>query len=282
LDLGFINIMGIKKYKPTTSGKRFKSSLDFSEITKKKPEKSLTVSKKRTSGRDGYGHVTVRGRGGGSKRKIRIVDYKRNKHNIKAEVKAIEYDPNRSSNIALLEYADTERRYIIHPKGLKPKDKVVSGENVPLEVGNSLPLRNVPSGMPIHNLELIKGQGGKAVKSAGTYCVIMGKEEKYAHVRLPSGEIRRVSLDCYATIGEVGNSEHRVVSLGKAGSSRHRGRRPTTRGVAKNPVDHPMGGGEGKASGGRHPCTPWGKITKGLKTRKKKKYSDKYIVKRRK
>ncbi len=274
--------MGIKKYKPTTSGSRFKSSSNFSEITKKKPEKSLTISKKRIDGRDGYGHITVHHRGGGHKRKIRIIDYKRDKYDMEAEVIAIEYDPNRSSHIALLKYKDGEKRYIIQPKGLKTGDKVVSGENVSLEIGNSLPLRRIPSGTPIHNLEFLKKQGGKAVKSAGAYATIMAKEGDFAHVRLPSGEIRKVSLDCYATVGEVGNAEYRMISKGKAGASRYKGRRPSTRGVAKNPIDHPMGGGEGKSSGGRHPTTPWGKITKGLKTRKKKRYSDKYIVKRRK
>lgn len=273
--------MGIKRFKPTTPGQRFKSGPDFKEITKEKPEKSLTLSKERCNGRDNYGHITVRGRGGGHKRKIRIVDYDRDKHDVKAEVIAIEYDPNRSSRLALLEYEDGERKYVLQPKGLKPGDKVISGEIVPLEVGNAMPLRKIPSGIPIHNIELIKGQGGKVAKSAGSSGIIMAKEGNVAHARLPSGEVRRVSLDCYATVGEVGNVEHRVSSKGKAGSSRHRGRRPKTRGVAKNPVDHPMGGGEGRSSGGRHPTTPWGKITKGLKTRKRKKYSDKYIVKRR-
>jgi len=274
--------MGIKKYKPTTPGRRFKSVSGFDEITKKKPEKSLTISKKRISGRDGYGHVTVRHRGGGHKRKIRIIDFKRNKYDVEAQVIAIEYDPNRSSRIALLEYSDGERRYIIHPKGLKVNDRVMSGENAALEIGNCMPLKKIPSGMPIHNLELSRGRGGQIIRSAGSYGSIMAKEGKYAHIRLPSGEIRKVILNCCATIGEIGNSEHRAISIGKAGTSRHMGRRPKVRGVAKNPVDHPMGGGEGKSSGGRHPSTPWGKITKGLKTRKKKKYSDKYIVKRRK
>ncbi len=273
--------MGIKKHKPTTPSLRWTTTSSFEEITKNKPEKSLLLPKKRCSGRNVHGHVTVRHRGGGHKRKIRIIDFKREKRDMPGEVIAIEYDPNRSARIALVKYTDEEKRYIICPKDLKVGNIIEASENANLNPGCALPLRNIPSGIPIHNVELFKNQGATCVRAAGTSTTIMAKEEKFAHVKLPSGEIRKIDLNCFATVGEVGNLEHRTLSKGKAGRSRWLGIRPSVRGVAQNPVDHPMGGGEGKSSGGRHPCTPWGKITKGLKTRKKHKASDKYIVKRR-
>lgn len=272
--------MGIKKYKPTTPTLRWKTGYTFEEITKKKPQKSLVVTKKKTGGRNVYGRITVRHRGGGHKQKIRFIDFKRDKLNMQAEVTAIEYDPNRSSRIALLRYEDGELRYIICPDGLKVGDKVVSGEDVEIKVGNAMPLAKIPLGIPINNIELRRGKGGQIVRSAGGVAIILAKEGSYAQVKLPSGEVRLIKLDCYATIGQVGNIEHESISLGKAGRSRWLGRRPSVRGVAMNPHDHPLGGGEGKSSGGRHPSTPWGKITKGLKTRKKK-ASDRFILKRR-
>ncbi len=273
--------MGIKKYKPTTPALRWTTGSDFSEITKKKPEKSLTYTKKSTGGRNSSGRVTVWGKGGGHKRKIRIVDFKRNKFDMPARVQAIEYDPNRNARLALLNYTDGEKRYIIAPVGLKPHDEVISGKNVEIKAGNATALRNIPPGTSIHNIELKEGKGAQLVRSAGGSAIIMAKEEPYAHIKLPSGEIRLIKLNCLATIGQVGNIEHSSISIGKAGRSRHMGIRPTTRGVVMNPHDHPHGGGEGKSSGGRHPSTPWGKATKGLKTRKTK-LSDKYILKRRK
>lgn len=273
--------MGMKKYKPETPGTRWATGYDFKEITTSKPEKSLTATLKKSGGRNVYGRITIRGRGGGHKRKYRIIDFKRDKHDMPASAISIEYDPNRSSRIALLQYTDGERRYIICPLGLKVGDEVVSGGNVEIKVGNSMPLASIPPGIPIHNIELRKGTGGIIARSAGNACSILAKEGKFAHVKLPSGEIRLIKIDCYATIGQVGNVERDTMSLGKAGRSRHRGRCPLSRGVVKNPVDHPMGGGEGKSSGGRHPTTPWGKPTKGLKTRKSKP-SDQYIIKRRK
>ena len=227
-----------------------------------------------------YGRITSRHRGGGHKRNLRIIDFKRDKHDIPAKVIAIEYDPNRTSRIALLEYQDSERRYIICPDGLKVGDTVMSGRSVEIKVGNSLPMENIPLGIPVYSIEMQKGQGGKIARSAGNMAVIMAKEKGFAHIRMPSTEIRLIRLDCFACIGQVGNIEHDSIQIGKAGRSRHMGRRPYSRGVAKNPVDHPMGGGEGKSSGGRHPTTPWGKITKGLRTRKTKR-SDKRILKRR-
>jgi len=273
--------MGIKKYKATTPSLRWTVGPDFKEITKSKPEKSLVIRKKSSGGRNAYGRITMRHRGGGHKRKIRIVDHRRNKFDIPARVQAIEYDPNRTGRLALLNYADGEKRYIIAPLGLKVSDEVVSGKNVEIKIGNAMPLRNIPPGTPIYSIELKVGKGGQLVRSAGDSALIMAKEEPYAHVKLPSGEVRLITLDCFATIGQVGNVEQDAYMLGKAGRSRHMGIRPSTRGVAKNPHDHPMGGGEGKSSGGRHPTTPWGKPTKGLKTRKTKP-SDKYILKRRK
>lgn len=272
--------MAIKKYKPTTAARRWTSVSAFDEVTKHKPEKSLTRILKKSGGRNVYGRITVRGIGGGHKRKLRIIDFKRDKFDIPGKVVAIEYDPNRSCRIALIQYTDGEKRYIIAPLDLKVGDEVMSGKNAELKTGNTLPLARIPAGIPVHNLELYKGRGGQIVRSAGSLATILAKEGDFAHVRLPSGEVRLIHLDCLVTIGQVGNVEHENISLGKAGRSRYLGIRPLTRGVAKNPHDHPLGGGEGKSSGGRHPSTPWGKPTKGLKTRKKK-LSDKYIVRRR-
>lgn len=273
--------MGIKNYKPTSPGRRFQTGYTFEEITQKEPEKNLIVPLKKTGGRNHKGRVTCRYRGGGHKRFYRIIDFRREKFSIPAKVAAIEYDPNRSARIALLHYRDGEKRYILAPLGLNIGDAVVSGPEADVRVGNALPLRNIPTGTAIHNIELRRGKGGQLVRSAGDSAQIMAKEGDYAQVRLPSGEIRLIHLDCLATIGTVGNVEHENISIGKAGRSRWLGIRPHVRGVAKNPVDHPMGGGEGKTSGGRHPVSPWGMPTKGYKTRKKKP-SDKLIVKRRK
>lgn len=273
--------MGVKKRKATTPSRRWQSYSDFKEITKKEPEKSLLEPIKKTGGRNNKGHITVRHRGGGHKRLYRIIDFKRDKRDIKARVIAIEYDPNRSARIALLEYEDGEKRYIIWPHGLKVGDEVLASEDAEIKVGNALPLRAIPPGISIHNIELDPGRGAKIVRAAGTWAQILAKEKEFAHVKLPSGEVRLIRLDCYATIGQVGNIEHRTISLGKAGRSRWLGRRPQVRGVAMNPVDHPMGGGEGRSAGGRPSSSPWGWYTKGLKTRKKK-ASDKFIIKRRK
>ncbi len=274
--------MAIRKLKPITPGTRFMSVPTFEEITKTAPEKSLTVSLKKSGGRNNLGRITSRHRGGGHKRKYRIIDFKRDKFNIPAKVFSIEYDPNRSARIALLHYADGEKRYIIAPDGLKVGDTVMSGDNAEVKVGNAFKLKNMPLGSVIHNVELKPGKGAQLGRSAGTAIQLMAKEGKYAQLKLPSGEIRMVNLECMATFGAVGNSDHENVSLGKAGRSRWLGRRPHVRGVAMNPVDHPMGGGEGKSSGGGHPVSPWGQKAKGLKTRKVKKESNKYIVKRRK
>jgi large subunit ribosomal protein L2 len=275
--------MAVKKYKPTSPGRRFQTVSTFEEITATRPEPSLIVALKKKGGRNNQGRITSRHRGGGHKRFYRIIDFKRNKLSVPAKVATIEYDPNRSARIALLHYVDGEKRYILAPEGLKVGDTVVAGtENVDIQVGNALPLRNIPQGTAIHNIELKKGKGGQIVRSAGTSAVIMAKEKGYAQVRLPSGEVRLVLLDCMATIGAVGNAEHGNISIGKAGRKRWLGRRPKVRGVAMNPVDHPHGGGEGRTSGGRHPVSPWGVPTKGYKTRKKRKPSDKYIVRRRK
>jgi len=273
--------MATKKYKPTTPTRRWGSGYSFDEITKSRPEKNLTVALRKSGGRNVYGRITSRHRGGGHKRKWRIVDFKRDKFDIPSKVIAIEYDPNRTARIALLEYEDGEKRYIICPDGLKVGDRVVSSKNAEIKVGNALPLEMIPLGIPIYNIEFEEGKGAKIARSAGNLAIIMAKEKGFAHIRIPSGEIRLVKLGCFACIGQVGNVEHETISLGKAGRSSYLGIKPYSRGVAKNPVDHPMGGGEGKSSGGRHPTTPWGKITKGLKTRKPKQ-SDKYIVKRRK
>lgn len=273
--------MGIKKYKPTTPSRRWTVVSDFKEITKRWPEKSLTYTKKSSGGRSSSGRITARHRCRGHKRKIRIIDFKRDKFDMPARVAAIEYDPNRSARLALLNYLDGEKRYVIAPLGLKVNDQVVSGKNVEIKIGNTTSLRNIPPGTPIYNIELKEGKGGQLVRSAGDSAIIMAKEEPYAHVKLPSGEVRLIKMGCFATIGQVGNVENDAIMIGKAGKSKHMGIRPCTRGVAKNPHDHPLGGGEGKSSGGRHPATPWGKPTKGLKTRKTRP-SDKYILKRRK
>lgn len=273
--------MGVKKYKPYTPSRRFMMVSDFSEITKKKPEKSLLRPLKKSGGRNNRGRMTVRHRGGGHKRRYRVIDFRREKLGVPARVAAIEYDPNRTARIALLVYADGEKRYILVPQGINIDDKLVSGPSAEIRVGNRLPLKNIPMGTPVYNIELRPGRGGALVRSAGSAARLMVKEGAHAHIRLPSGEVRRVGLDCSATIGQVGNPEHSSITDGKAGRPRWRGRRPRVRGVAMNPVDHPMGGGEGKASGGRHPCSPWGKPAKGGKTRKKRK-SKKHIVKARK
>ncbi len=273
--------MGIRRYKPTSPGIRWKTGYTFEEITKTTPEKSLLIPKKKTGGRNFYGRITTRHIGGGHKQMIRIIDFKRDKRDVAAKVIAIEYDPNRSARIALVEYPDKERRYIICPDGLKVGMDIISGDTVDIQVGNAMPLSNVPLGASIYNIELKIGKGGQIVRSAGSLAILMAKEGPYAHVKLPSGEVRLINAQCYATIGQVGNIEHETISIGSAGRSRWLGIRPSVRGVAMNPVDHPLGGGEGKSSGGRHPTTPWGKITKGLKTRKRRP-SDKYILKRRK
>ena len=275
--------MAIKKRKPTTPTQRWTILSDFAEIYPKgkKPEKSLLIPLKKTGGRNSRGRITSRHRGGGHKRKYRIIDFKRNKPDVSAKVLSIEYDPNRSARIALLEYQDGEKRYILAPLALKVGNMVYSGVRAEIKVGNCLPLKNIPSGTPIHNIELVKGKGGEIVRSAGSQAIIMAKEEKFAHVKLPSGEVRLINLGCLATIGQLSNASHEQISLGKAGRTRWMGRRPKVRGVAMNPVDHPLGGGEGKSSGGRHPSSPWGQPAKGFKTRKKNKFSDKFIIKRR-
>ena len=274
--------MGIKKLKPETPGTRFRSNYTYDEITKTKPEKSLTVALKKSGGRNNQGRITARHIGGGHKRKYRVIDFKRNKPGVPAKVFSIEYDPNRSARIALLHYADGDKRYIIAPNGLKVGDKVVSGEDSDISTGNALPLKNIPIGSIVHNVELKPGKGGQLGRSAGASIQLMAKEGKYAQLKMPSGEVRLVRLECMATLGEVGNSEKENISLGKAGRTRWLGRRPRVRGVAMNPVDHPMGGGEGKSSGGGHPVSPWGQKAKGLKTRKKRKESNRFIIKRRK
>jgi large subunit ribosomal protein L2 len=276
--------MGLKKFKPTTPSRRWMSGPDFKEITKDKPERSLLQPLKKSGGRNSYGRVTVRHRGGGHKRMLRLIDFKRNAFDQPAKVIAIEYDPNRSARIALVEYPDKQRKYILAPLGLNPGEVVVSSEqkNIDIKNGNCLPLKFIPQGTMIHNIELVKGKGGQIVRSAGTSAQIMAKEGKIAHVRLPSGEIRLISVDCHATIGQLGNVEHEAISIGKAGRKRWLGIKPTVRGSAMNPHDHPHGGGEGKAGQGNpHPVSPWGQLCKGFRTRKKGKYSDKFIVKRR-
>ncbi len=273
--------MGIKKYKPYTPSRRYYSVSTFEEITKTKPEKRLTKGKKRISGRNNRGKITVRRRGGGHKRKYRIIDFRREKYGIPARVSAIEYDPNRSARIALLVYADGEKRYILAPLGVKVDDKLMSGPGSEIKVGNHLPLREIPLGTVIHNIELKIGKGGQMARGAGAYAQLQAKEGKYAFLMLPSKEVRKVHIECYATIGQVGNADHNNISIGKAGRNRWLGKRPKVRGVAMNPVDHPHGGGEGKTSGGRHPVTPWGVPTKGKRTRKKKQ-SDSLIIRRRK
>jgi len=273
--------MPVKSFRPLTPSTRYITIASFDEITKTKPERKLVYTRKKTGGRNCYGRVTSRGRGQGHKQKVRLVDFKRNKHGIEAKVVAIEYDPIRSARLALLEYKDGERRYIIAPVGLQVGATIKSGATAEPEVGNALPLKNVPIGLTVHNVELTPGKGGQMVRSAGGGATLMSRDEGYAQLRLPSGEIRRVHELCLATIGQVGNTEHENVILGKAGRARHRGIRPLSRGVAKNPVDHPMGGGAGKTSGGGHPVTPWGVITKGKKTRSRFKFSNRFIVVRR-
>ena len=274
--------MALKNYKPNTPGLRQKTTLVMSEVTAQKPEKSLTVSLHQKSGRDTFGRISVRRRGGGVKRAYRIIDFKRNKYGVPGTVKTIEYDPNRSVLIALVFYADGEKRYILAPKGLTVGTKVMSGPNAPLTTGNALPLKNIPLGLAVHNVELNYGRGGQLVRSAGLSATVIAKEGDYVTLRLPSGEMRMVFGECYATLGVLGNEDHMNISLGKAGASRHLGRRPKVRGVVMNPVDHPHGGGEGKTAAGRNPCTPWGKPAKGGKTRSKKKPSNAFIVKKRK
>ena len=270
-----------RSFRPLTPSTRYITIASYDEITKTRPEKKLLVTRKKTGGRNCYGRVTSRGRGQGHKQMIRTIDFKRRKHGVAAKVIAIEYDPIRSARIALLEYTDKERTYVVAPDGLQVGKIVMSGPNALPEVGNCLPLKNVPIGMAIHNLEIEPGRGGQMVRSAGTAATVMSRDEGYAQVKLPSGEIRRINESCTAVIGQVGNAEHETIVLGKAGRSRHRGIRPLSRGVAKNPVDHPMGGGAGKTSGGGHPVTPWGVITKGYKTRNRRKYSNRFIVVRR-
>jgi len=272
--------MGIKTYRPYTETRRFQTGLTFEEITSASPHKPLLEPKSRISGRNNHGELTIWHRGGGHKRHYRVVDFKRDKMGIPASVATIEYDPNRSAFIALLHYADGEKRYILAPSGLKVGDKVVSGPEADIVTGNALPLKSIPAGTLIHNIELRPGKGGQMVRSAGSAAQLLAKEGEYAQIRLPSGEVRKVLMDCVATIGQVGNLDHENISIGKAGRKRWMGRRPTVRGVAMNPVDHPHGGGEGKTSGGRNPVTPWGQPTRGYKTRNNK-LTDLFIVKRR-
>jgi len=274
--------MGMKTYNPTTPSQRFRQSLDNSELSKKRPEKSLSGGKTSGSGRGAGGRISVRRRGGGHKRKYRQIDFKRNKYGVPGTVAFIEYDPNRSANIALIHYADGEKRYILCPKGLDVGATVVSGPQAPIEVGNSLPLDSIPVGRTVHAVELTKGKGAQLIRSAGGGAQIQAKEGDYVTLKLSSGEMRMVHKTCVATIGEVGNDDHMNIKIGKAGRSRWMGKRPKVRGVVMNPVDHPHGGGEGRTSGGRHPVSPWGKPAKGGKTRKKHKSSNKFIVKRRK
>jgi large subunit ribosomal protein L2 len=273
-------VMGVKAKKPTSPGRRFQSASGFEEITRKKPERSLLKPIRRTGGRNSVGHMTIRHRGGGHRRRYRLIDFKRNKDGVPARVACIEYDPNRSANIALLHYLDGEKRYILAPHKLQVGDRVISGPGAEIRPGNAVSLRAIPLGTYVHNIELKKGHGGQLARSAGSYGRLMAKEGKYALIKLPSGEVRMILQDCKATIGQVGNLEQENVSIGKAGRSRWLGKRPRVRGVAMNPVDHPHGGGEGKSSGGRHPVTPWGVPTKGYKTRIRKP-TDRLIVKRR-
>ncbi|MDJ1181846.1 50S ribosomal protein L2 [Roseofilum casamattae] len=274
--------MGIRSYKPYTSSTRQQSVSDFAEVTKDRPEKSLVAKKHRVKGRNNRGVITCRHRGGGHKRRYRVIDFRRNKFNIPARVAAIEYDPNRNARIALLFYTDGEKRYILHPRGLEVGSTVISGETVPIEVGNCMPLGNMPLGTSVHNVELVAGRGGQIVRAAGATAQVVAKEGDYVTLRLPSTEVRMVRRECYATIGQVGNAEVRNISLGKAGRTRHKGRRPQVRGSVMNPVDHPHGGGEGRAPIGRSgPVTPWGKPALGAKTRKKDKESNRLIVRRR-
>jgi large subunit ribosomal protein L2 len=272
--------MGIRSFKPTSPARRYYSVSDFKEITKAEPERALLEQQTSTGGRNNKGRITSRFRGGGHKQRYRVIDFRRDKIGIPAKVAAIEYDPNRTARIALLHYVDGEKRYILAPDGLKVGVTLVSSRNADIKPGNSLTLRFIPPGTSIHNVELKKGKGGQLVRSAGVAAQLMAKDGEYAQIRLPSGEIRKVHVECRATIGQVSNAEHATISLGKAGRSRWLGRRPHNRGVTMNPVDHPMGGGEGRTSGGRHPCSPWGQLAKGLKTRNNKR-TDTMIVRRR-
>ncbi len=274
--------MALKKHRPVTASRRFMELSDFAEVTRNRPEPSLVEPKKSRAGRNSAGRITVRHRGGGHKRRYRVVDFRREKHEVPAKVAEIEYDPNRSANIALLHYIDGEKRYILAPAGLKVGQQVVSGKAAEPVVGHCMPISRIPLGMAVHNLELVPGRGGKMVRAAGQSAVIMSREGQQANVKLPSGEIRLFNVNCWATIGAVGNAEHESIVSGKAGRARWLGIRPTVRGVAMNPVDHPMGGGEGRTSGGGHPVSPWGQLAKGKRTRSKNKISNKFIVKRRK
>ncbi len=275
--------MPVKKYKPVTPSMRFRTGYTFEEITTDKPEKSLLRPIRKTAGHNNTGRITCRHRGGGHRRHYRIIDFKRNKFDIPAKVASIEYDPNRTARIALLHYVDGEKRYILAPDGLKVGDKVLSGmKEVEIKVGNTMPLDKIPLGSFVHNIELKSGRGGQIARSAGTYGQVVAKDGNYVHVKMPSNDVHHIRKECLATIGQVSNTDHNLIQLGKAGRKRWLGIRPTVRGVVMNPVDHPMGGGEGKSSGGRHPVSPWGKPAKGGKTRKRNKYSDKYIVKSKK
>jgi large subunit ribosomal protein L2 len=273
--------MPIKSFKPVTPTLRFKTVSTFEEVTKDRPERSLITTAKKSGGRNNLGRITCRHRGGGHKRAYRLIDFRRDKLGIPARVAAIEYDPNRTARIALLNYADGEKRYILAPVGLNVNDTVMSADDAEIRIGNHLPLKNIPLGSTIHNIEMKIGKGGQLARSAGSYAQLVAKEEKYCQIKLPSGEVRMVLLDCRATLGQVSNVDHENINIGKAGKRRWLGRRPRVRGVAMNPIDHPMGGGEGKSSGGRHPCSPWGQLAKGKKTRGKKR-SDSLIIKRRK
>jgi large subunit ribosomal protein L2 len=273
--------MGIRAYKPTSAARRYYSVSDFAELTTDKPLKKLVESKSSSGGRNNLGRITVRFRGGGHKRRYRVVDFKRDKIGVPAKIAHIEYDPNRSARIALVHYVDGDKRYILAPDGLKQNDTVVSSRYADIRPGNCLPLRDIPAGTIIHNIEMRKGKGAQLVRSAGTAATLMAKDGAYAQVKLPSGEVRKIHIECRATIGQVSNLDHQNISIGKAGRKRWLGRRPHNRGVTQNPVDHPMGGGEGRTSGGRHPCSPWGQLTKGLKTRNNKR-TDNMVVKHRK
>jgi large subunit ribosomal protein L2 len=273
--------MGIRAYKPTSAARRYFSVSDFADVTTDKPLRALLEKQTNTGGRNNYGRITTRFRGGGHKQRYRVIDFKRNKIGVPAKVAHIEYDPNRTARIALLHYVDGEKRYILSPDGLKQGDQVISSRYADIRPGNCLPLRDIPAGTMIHNLEMRKGKGGQLVRSAGTAAQLMAKDGAYAQVKLPSGEVRKIHIECRATVGQVSNLEHQNISLGKAGRSRWLGKRPHVRGVAQNPVDHPMGGGEGRTSGGRHPCSPWGQLSKGLKTRNNKR-TDSMVIKHRK
>jgi large subunit ribosomal protein L2 len=273
--------MAVRKLKPTSAGRRFQTVSDFEEITRSRPEKSLTAGLPRKAGRNNLGRVTSRRRGGGVKRLYRIIDFRRDKIGIEARVAEIEYDPNRTARIALLHYVDGEKRYIIAPAGLSQGDRIIAGEGADIKPGNALPMQRIPVGTVLHNIELHPGRGGQLCRAAGSYAQLIAKEGKYALLRLPSGEVRKVQAACIATVGQVGNIHHENISLGKAGRNRWLNRRPCVRGVAMNPIDHPLGGGEGRSSGGRHPVSPWGMPAKGYKTRDRKKASTRLIVKRR-